>query len=112
MNQMWIKCKNEHCSNKLKVEANSFKPILFCTEKCLNSYFIHDQKLDINSNYQDPKVRMLVQNLVDQTKQIQNELRSLKKIRKTYFGIFRDLNLKDEVYKRKWSFEDKNEERD
>ena len=109
---MWTKCKNEQCSNKPKVDANSFKPILFCTEKCLNSYFVQDQKFDTNFNYQDPKeAKRLIQNLVDQTKQSQNELRSPKIIRKTYFGMFRNLNLKDEDYKRKWSFEDKNKER-
>lgn len=31
------------------------------------------------------------------------KLDNLKKIRKAYFGLFKEFNLKDEVYKRKWS---------
>jgi len=61
----------------------------------------------VNFNYEDPKeVRQLVQNLIAQTKQMQKELQDLRRIRKTYFGLFRNNILKKEVYKRNWSFED------
>jgi hypothetical protein len=80
------------------------RPILFCSESCLNSF--ENEKLISNLNYEDPKeVKALVQNLVSQTKQLQIELENLKKIRKTYFGLFREFNLKDETYKREWSFD-------
>lgn len=60
-----------------------------------------------NLNYEDPKeVRMVVKNLLTQTKRLQNEIEDLRKVRKTYFGLFKDYVLKDEVYKRKWTFED------
>ncbi len=108
MNVEWIKCKNDHCSNRFRVEINSLpKPILFCSQTCLNPYLVQSEKLDPNFNYEDPKeVRQLVQNLIAQTKQIQNELEDLRRIRKTYFGLFSDNILKKEVYKRNWSFED------
>ena len=104
----WTKCKNDQCNKRFRVQANNRpQPILFCSQTCLNTYVFQSEKLDSNFNYQDPKeVRELVQNLLGQTKQIQNELQSLRKIRKTYFGLFKDFNLKNEVYKRKWKFED------
>jgi hypothetical protein len=104
----WIKCKNDQCSKRLRVEANNqSKPILFCSQTCLNSYLFQNDQLHPNFNYEDPsEVRKLVQSLINETKQIQNELQNLKRIRKTYFGIFKELNLKDEIYKRDWSFED------
>jgi uncharacterized protein YabN with tetrapyrrole methylase and pyrophosphatase domain len=107
MNTQWIKCKNDHCNNRFGVEANSLpKPILFCSQTCLHPHLFQSEKLDPNFNYEDPKeVRELVQNLIVQTKQIQNELQDLKRIRKTYFELFRDNILKKEVYKRNWSFE-------
>jgi hypothetical protein len=37
-------------------------------------------------------------------------LENLKKIRKTYFGLFNELSLKDETYKREWSFDKEVEE--
>lgn len=108
MNVHRIKCKNDHCSNRFRVEINSLpKPISFCSQTCLNPYLVQSEKLDPNFNYEDPKeVRQLVQNLIAQTKQIQNELEDLRRIRKTYFGLFSDNILKKEVYKRNWSFED------
>jgi hypothetical protein len=82
----------------------NLKPILFCSESCLNSF--ENEKFNSTLNYEDPnEVRTLVQNLVSQTKQLQGELESLKKIRKTYFGLFKELNLKDETYKHEWSFD-------
>jgi hypothetical protein len=110
MNTEWIKCKNENCNNKLRVQLDDSsepRPILFCTELCLHSVLNKKQKSDENFNYDDPKeIRELVQNLIAQTKGIQNELENLKRIRKTYFGLFKDYELKDEIYKRKWSFKD------
>lgn len=104
-----VKCKNDLCSKQFRVETdNRHAPILFCGQTCLNSYLLQSEKLDPNFDYEDPKeVKKLVQNLLSQTKQIQNELQSMRKIRKTYFGLFNDYDLKPEVYKRKWLFEDK-----
>jgi hypothetical protein len=108
VNKHSIKCKNHQCSKRFRVETdNRPEPILFCSQTCINSYLFQSEKLDPNFNYEDPKeVRKLVENLLGQTKQIQNELQSLRKIRKTYFGLFKDYELKNEVYKRKWSFKD------
>src|SRR4030095_5785738 len=104
-----VKCKNDECSKRYSVRTdNEQKPLLFCSQTCLNSYLSQSEKIDVNFDYDDPRqVRKLVQNLLGQTKQIQNELQSLKKIRKTYFGLFKGYDLKSEDYKRKWSFEDK-----
>lgn len=108
MNTERIKCENENCENRLRVElGNQSKPILFCSQTCLNSYFLQNETSNSNFHYEDPnEVRKLVRNLVSQTKLIQNELGSLREIRKTYFGLFQDHALKDEVYQRKWSFDD------
>lgn len=108
MNVEWIKCKNDHCNNRFGVNTNSLpKPILFCSQTCLNSYLFQSEKLDPNFIYEDPKeVRELVQNLIAQTNQMQIELQNLRKIRKTYFELFSNNILKKEVYKRNWSFED------
>ena len=106
----WIKCKNDHCNNRFGVDTNSLpKPILFCSQTCLNSYLFQSEKLDPNFIYEDPKeVRELVQNLIAQTKQMQKELQDLRRIKKTYSGIFKDLSLKNEAYKRNSLFEIKN----
>jgi hypothetical protein len=103
-----IKCKNDNCNNIFTVQVdNGPKPILFCSQTCIHPLILQNKNLDPNFNYQSPKqVRELVQGLVAQTIQIQNELEHLKKIRTTYFGLFRDNILKKEVYKRNWSFKD------
>jgi hypothetical protein len=103
-----IKCKNDHCSNHLRIELKDIQsyPILFCSEQCLNSLLSENDKSSNDFNYEDPKeVRQVVQNLLSETKQIQNELKNLRRIRKAYFGIFKDYDLKDEVYTREWSFD-------
>lgn len=107
MNIEWIKCKNGHCDNRSRVEFNNrFKPVLFCSQTCLDSYLLQNETLNPNIDYEDPKeVRELVQNLLNQTKHIQNEMKGLRRIRKTYFGMFNDYNLKPEVYNRKWLFD-------
>ena len=106
MTRLLIKCKNKNCINRLNVglDNRDSKPILFCSELCLNSF--ENEKFSSTLNNEDPNdVRTLVQNLVIQTKQLQSELENLKKIRKTYFGLFKELDLKDETYKREWSFD-------
>src|SRR4030095_5993517 len=91
-----VKCNNNECRKRYNVKTDSEqKPLLFCSQTCLNSYLSQIEKLDPNFDYDDPKeVRKLVQNLLGQTKQIQNELQSLKKIRKSYFGLFKQKDLK------------------
>ena len=109
LNSQWIKCQNEYCNNQVRVQLNSkvTKPILFCTELCLNTVFNKSQKLDPKFDSEDPnELRNVIQNLVSQTKLIQNELENLRTIRKTYFGLFKDNKLKDEIYKRDWTFKD------
>lgn len=106
-----VKCRNKNCINQLDVGLINVdsKPILFCSESCLDSF--ENEKFNSSLNQEDPnEIRMLVQNLLSQTKQIQSELESLKKIRKTYFGLFTNDNLKDETYKRDWSFDKKVDE--
>ena len=107
MNLEWIKCKNDHCDNRLIVETNSLpKPILYCSQTCLNPQLVQRDGLDVNFEYEDPKeVRELVQNLINQTRQMQKELQDLRRIKKTYLGNFKDLSLKKEANDRKWSFE-------
>jgi hypothetical protein len=93
----------------VRLHDTDSKPILFCSELCLDSF--ENEKFNSAINYDDPnEVRTLVQNLVSQTKQLQSELENLKKIRKTYFGLFNELSLKDETYKREWSFDKEVEE--
>ena len=103
-----IKCKNDNCNNEFRVQVdNGLKPILFCSQTCIHPLIFQNRNLDPNFNYESPReVRELVQGLVAQTIQIQNELEHLRKIRNTYFGLFRDNILKKEVYKRNWSFKD------
>ncbi|MGE5685324.1 MAG: hypothetical protein ACM3ZS_09315 [Nitrososphaerota archaeon] len=108
MTRLVIKCKNKNCINRMNVllDNNDSKPILFCSESCLNSF--ENERFDSTLKYEDPnEVRTLVKSLVSQTKQLQRELENLKKIRKTYFGLFKELDLKDETYKREWSFDKK-----
>jgi hypothetical protein len=105
MNARLLRCKNPNCSNKLKVQSSSAdsKPIIFCSIPCFNT-ILENEKLSQNLESEDPnELRLLVKNLVDQTKNMQQELENLREIRKTYFDIFTSSKLKDEVYKRKWS---------
>ena len=108
MSMLLIKCKNKSCINRLNVGLDNpdSKPILFCSELCLSSF--ENEKFNLSLKDDDPnQVRTLVENLVSQTKQLQSELENLKKIRRTYFGLFKDFDLKDETYKRDWSFDKK-----
>jgi TRAP-type mannitol/chloroaromatic compound transport system substrate-binding protein len=66
---------------------------------------LQNEKMSENYNYEDPEeMRHMVKNLMAETKQLHSELQILRKIRKTYFEIFKNKNLKREVYKRDWSF--------
>jgi tRNA-dihydrouridine synthase len=109
LNIQWIKCKNGHCNNRIGVElTDEFEAVLFCDEECLDSYFSQKEVLNVNSDYEDENpngVRKLVENLINETKRLQNEVQNLRRIRKTYFELFKGYNLKPEVYKRKWSFD-------
>ncbi|RPI82710.1 MAG: hypothetical protein EHM34_06515 [Nitrosopumilales archaeon] len=109
MNGDWLNCRNPSCRNKLRVQISNAdsKPITFCSESCFNSILLFENEKAISRlDYDDPhEVKTLVQNLVKQTQQLQIELDNLKKIRKTYFGLFKDQELKDETYKREWSFD-------
>jgi hypothetical protein len=108
MDMLSIKCKNKSCSNRLDVNLGNSdsRPIFFCSELCLGSF--ENEKFSFTLKEEDPKeVRTLVQNLLRQTRQLQSELQKLKKIRMTYFGLFKELDLKDETYKREWSFNKK-----
>jgi hypothetical protein len=101
-----VKCKNESCINRLEVDLGDTdsRPILFCSELCLSSF--ENEKFNFTLEDEDPKeVRTLIQNLISQTRQLQSELDKLKKIRTTYFGLFKELHLKDETYKREWSYD-------
>lgn len=70
---------------------------------CFNTV-LEIEKLSQNFESEDPsELRLLVKNLVVQTKNMQKELENLREIRKTYFDLFKSSKLKDEVYKRKWS---------
>ena len=114
VNIQWIKCKNGCCDNRLGVGlTNEFKAFLFCDVKCFDSYFTRNEILNSNSDYEaeDPKgVKQLVENLINETKRLQNEVQSLRRIRMTYFRLFKDYNLKPEIYKRKWSFQNEVED--
>ena len=109
-----IKCKNESCSKELHVVVNDSKsiPIIFCGEECINS-FLNSEFSRKQTHYEDPKeINKLVQNVIDYTKQIQDELDKFKKIRSTYFELFKGDELKNplkgEYYTREWSFEKEN----
>ena len=41
---------------------------------------------------------------------IQSDVEKQSKIKQTYFQMFKGIRLKDEIYKRKWTFEQKKED--
>ena len=105
MNARLLRCKNPTCSNKLRVQFSTAdsRPIIFCSISCFNT-ILENEKLNQNLESEDPnELRVLVKNLVVQTKNMQEELENLREIRKTYFDLFKGSKLKEEVYKRKWS---------
>ena len=111
MNAKLLMCKNPKCSNKLKVQFSNAdsKPIIFCSMVCFNT-ILENEKLNQGPEFEDPnELRLLVKNLVTQTKNMQKEIENLREIRKTYFDLFKSSKLKDEVYKREWSFQNEEE---
>jgi hypothetical protein len=107
MNARLLRCKNPNCNNKIRVQFSTADsiPIIFCSIPCFNT-ILESEKLNRNLESEDPnELRVLVKNLVVQTKNMQEELENLREIRKTYFDLFKGSKLKDEVYKRKWSSE-------
>jgi alkylhydroperoxidase/carboxymuconolactone decarboxylase family protein YurZ len=76
---------------------------------CFNT-ILENEKLNQGPEFEDPnELRLLVKNLVTQTKNMQKEIENLREIRKTYFDLFKSSKLKDEVYKREWSFQNEEE---
>ena len=76
---------------------------------CFNAILEHE-KLSPSHQPEDPnELRLLVKNLVTQTKNMQKEIENLREVRKTYFDLFKSSKLKDEVYKREWSFQNEEE---
>lgn len=72
---------------------------------CFNT-ILENEKLRQGPESVDPtEIRLLVKNLIAETKNMRKELENLRKIRNTYFDLFKSSKLKDEVYKRKWSFQ-------
>ena len=111
MNAKLLRCKNPNCSNKLQVQFRNAesKPIIFCSTPCFNA-ILEQEKLRPSLQPEDPnELRLLVKNLVAQTKTMQKEIENLREVRKTYFDLFKSSKLKDEVYKREWSFQNEEE---
>jgi hypothetical protein len=107
MNNQLIKCRNESCNKELSVALNdlSSAPIVFCGQECVNS-FLESEIIRMESRQENPtEIGKLVQNVIGYTQQIQNELDNFKKIRATYFELFKGRELKSETYLRKWKFE-------
>ena len=107
MNNQLIKCRNESCNKKLSVALNdlSSAPIVFCGQECVN-LFLDSEIIRMESRQENPtELGKLVQNVIGYTQQIQNELDNFKKIRATYFELFKGRELKSETYLRKWKFE-------
>ena len=66
------------------------------------------------NRYEDPaEINKLVQSVIGYTKQIQDELDKFKKIRSTYFDMFKGCDMKTELksesYVREWSFDNDEE---
>ena len=107
MNNQLIKCRNESCNKELSVGVNdsSSVPIVFCGQECVN-LFLDSEIIRMESRQENPtEIGKLVQNVIGYTQQIQNELDNFKKIRATYFELFKGRELKSETYLRKWRFE-------
>jgi hypothetical protein len=81
MNNQLIKCRNESCNKELSVGVNDLSsvPILFCGQECVN-LFLDSEIIRMESRQENPtEIGKLVQNVIDYTQQIQNELENLKK---------------------------------
>ena len=55
MTMQVIKCKNKSCINRMNVRLDNpdSKPILFCSDLCLNSF--EDEKINSTLKYQGSK---------------------------------------------------------
>jgi hypothetical protein len=105
MTRQLLKCNYQNCDNQLDIEINNdFNPIVFCSEQCLNKFEIAKFNYDLDKQDQSD-LRNVVKQLVGQTRQLQDELNNLKKVRKTYFGLFTESKLKPEKYKRDWEYD-------
>ena len=107
MNNQLIKCRNESCNKELSVGVHDLSsvPIVFCGQECVNS-FLDSEIIRMESRQENPtEIGKLLQNVISYTQQIQNELDNFKKIRATYFELFKGRELKSETYLRKWRFE-------
>ena len=112
INTREIKCRNNYCNNVLKIELNNAEnpPVIFCGNLCLQSFLL-SKDISIKLDYQNPnEINKLVQSVISQKQIIEKELEHLKKIRKTYFDLFKNVNLKRETYIRDWSFKDEEKE--
>ncbi len=103
-----MQCRNTACQNKCQVntEGSENTPIMFCSQSCLNQFVEITARQEINPD----KITELVQSVVMETKKIQGELDYHKKVRNTYFHLFKDGELPQEKYVRKWSFEENQEQ--
>lgn len=107
-----ITCYNSNCGKPLRVlvDDTQSKPILFCSNQCLNSFLLESEKKTQDFNSEDPnEVKKFVNNLMNQVDIIQQDFKRLGNLRMSYFDIFAGGKLKDENYKRKWSFRHKQE---
>lgn len=105
-----IVCNNSACAKPLRIliDDTEPKPILFCSNECLNSFLSQSEKKAQDLNCEDPnEVKEFVNNLMNQVDIIQRDFKRLGKLRMSYFDIFAGGKLKSEDYKRKWSFKHK-----
>lgn len=90
----------------MNVKDTSYVPVVFCGEKCVNSFLDFEVRRK-ETKYEDPaEINKLVQNVIGYTQQIEREFENFKKIRSTYFELFKGRDLKSETYIRKWTFEE------
>jgi len=107
-----ILCNNGACAKPIRVLVDGTEsiPILFCSNECLNSFLLQSEKNNPDLNSEDPnEVKEFVNNLMNQVDIIQQDFKRLRNLRMSYFDIFTGGKLKDENYKRKWSFRRKQE---
>lgn len=75
-------------------------PIFFCSQSCLTQFlesFVHPE-------IKPDQLNELVQIVVMETQRIQNEFDYHKKMRNTYFHLFKGVDLPSESYLRDWHF--------
>ena len=107
-----VLCNNSACGKPLRVFIDDTQsiPILFCSNECLNSFLLESAKKNQDLNSENPnEVKEFVNNLMNQVDVIQHDIKRLGNLRLSYFDIFTGDKLKNEYYKRKWSFRHKQE---